>query len=98
MSRCPKCDSEDIRRSRTKTRWERWRKDITGKRPYRCMACRWRGWMLVRVGESHDRSQTQSTAPDPPNLRGTLLARPAPRQLDPKELDRFRSAPGKDET
>ena len=44
MQQCPKCQSKDIHRSRSTSRWERWRKDITGKRLYRCRACNWRGW------------------------------------------------------
>ena len=63
------------------------------------MACRWRGWMLIRVGENQDtRSRAQSKAAEPPNLGGTLLARPEPQRLDPKQLDRFHGAPGEDET
>jgi len=90
---CPKCNSTKLRRSPTRNRWERWRKEITGKRPYRCRTCQWRGWKPIGPletdsqigGERHD-------APEPPNLRGTPLARQdASRSLDLKELDRFHS-------
>ena len=32
MSYCPKCHSTKLRPSPTRSWWERWRKDITGKR------------------------------------------------------------------
>jgi hypothetical protein len=44
LKKCPKCRSKDVHRSRTKSRWESWRKAIMGKRPFRCRACGWRGW------------------------------------------------------
>jgi len=88
---CPKCHSTNLRRSRTRNRWERWRKEITGKRPYRCRACQWRGWKNTGLVEEAVRSsEARADAPEPPNLKGTLLARPDPRlSLDLKELDRF---------
>jgi len=42
--RCPKCKSESGHRSRTRSRWDEWRKIVTGKRPYRCGACGVRWW------------------------------------------------------
>lgn len=44
-------------------------------------------------------SQSRSrTAPEPLNLRGTLLARPDPRlEMDLKELDRFHASADKDD-
>lgn len=91
MPHCPKCHSTSLRRSPTRNRWERWRKEITGKRPYRCRACQWRGWKRIGIVEDELLSaQARAEAPDPPNLKGTFLARPDPRlQLDLKELDRF---------
>jgi hypothetical protein len=87
---CPKCHSTSLRRSPTRNRWERWRKEITGKRPYRCRACQWRGWKRIGTSEELQSPQARPDAPDPPNLKGTLLARSDPRlQLDLKELDRF---------
>ena len=88
MGHCPKCRSENLVRSRCKTRWERWRKQITGKRLYRCRACGWRGWHLnigAMLAGSH-----QSRVFDPPNLKGTMLAREDSRlQFDLKTLDEF---------
>lgn len=107
MTHCPKCKSSSIRKSPTRNRWERWRKEITSKRPYRCKACQWRGWMPIGLGEDIDQAAGQSrsnkptgtvAAPDPPNLRGTLLARPNPRlQFDVKTLDSFHTPSNKDD-
>ena len=41
---CPNCKSAAGHRSRSRSRWERWRKEITGKRPYRCDQCGQRWW------------------------------------------------------
>lgn len=89
MSHCPKCKSENLRRSRTRSRWERWRKEITGRRPYRCRACNWRGWLPIGVADTVEaREQARRKAADPPNLRGTALARTDPRlTFDVKQLD-----------
>jgi hypothetical protein len=53
--------------------------------------CRWRGWKAIGVGEADLRSSDGRPAPsDPPNLKGTLLARGDQRRgIDVKELDRF---------
>jgi len=92
MQKCPKCGSEVVHRSRTRNQWELWRKEITGKRPYRCHACDWRGWDVDR-GPQFDQDEieiaTEALAPDPPNLKGTSFARPDPPsvQLDLEKLD-----------
>lgn len=45
MLQCPTCGSGGaVHRSSARTWWERWRKRLTEKRPYRCHACGWRGW------------------------------------------------------
>ena len=41
---CRNCGSQRIYQSRTRTKWERVRRKLTGKRPFRCHACKWRGW------------------------------------------------------
>ena len=97
MSHCPLCKSDNIRRSRTRSRWERWRKEITGKRPYRCRECSWRGWLPVGLGDTLE-ARSRRDAPDPPNLRGTLLARSNPRlTFDVKQLDEFHGPVNKDD-
>ena len=99
MPHCPNCNSTDLRRSHTRSRWERWRKEITGKRPYRCRACQWRGWKRIGLGDDAPSSTARAKVPDPPNLRGTALARHDSRaRIDLKELDRFHALNDKDET
>jgi predicted RNA-binding Zn-ribbon protein involved in translation (DUF1610 family) len=44
MTTCPSCGSTRVFRSKTRTAVERWRRQFTMKRPYRCHACNWRGW------------------------------------------------------
>jgi predicted RNA-binding Zn-ribbon protein involved in translation (DUF1610 family) len=44
MTTCPSCGSNRVFRSKTRTAIERWRRQFTMKRPYRCHACNWRGW------------------------------------------------------
>ena len=75
MDTCPVCGSQRVFRSRTRTRFERLRRELTSKRPYRCHACNWRGWapdaMLVTsphaiVPEAAD-DVTEPPAP-PPDL------------------------------
>jgi len=41
MDKCPKCTSQKMHRSRTRSASER---KLTGKAPFRCDACGWRGW------------------------------------------------------
>src|SRR5688572_7983007 len=91
VSHCPNCKSKDLRLSHTRSRWERWRRDITGKRPYRCRACQWRGWKNAGLGEDAPTSTLRTNVPDPPNLRGTAFARPDSdtRKINLKDLDRF---------
>jgi DNA-directed RNA polymerase subunit RPC12/RpoP len=44
MTSCPSCGSRRVFRSKTRTALERFRRQFTMKRPYRCHACSWRGW------------------------------------------------------
>jgi predicted RNA-binding Zn-ribbon protein involved in translation (DUF1610 family) len=44
MDTCPACGSNRVFRSKTRTAFERFRRQFTLKRPYRCHACNWRGW------------------------------------------------------
>ena len=43
MPNCRKCGSK-TQRSRVRGVWERVRKHLTYRRPYRCHNCEWRGW------------------------------------------------------
>jgi predicted RNA-binding Zn-ribbon protein involved in translation (DUF1610 family) len=44
MDICPKCHSQRVHRSRIRSAIERARRALTGKAPFRCPACGWRGW------------------------------------------------------
>ena len=77
MQSCPKCQSKNIHRSRAKSRWEQWRTSLTGKRPFRCGMCKWRGWGVdpgPTFTEAEIERATRAIAPEPPNLKGTALA------------------------
>ena len=77
MQLCPKCKSDDIHRSHARTRVEEWRKQITGKRLYRCRACGWRGWGVElgpRFGEGDTQLATRAMAPEPPTLTETIFS------------------------
>jgi hypothetical protein len=92
MQHCPRCTSERLHFSRTKSKWEEWRKELTGKRPYRCRDCHWRGWAPdsgPRFSRDQIESASRALAPDPPNLKETPLARATrwPQEVDLFKLD-----------
>jgi len=81
MQQCPKCQSNDIRRSRSRGSWEIWRKQVTSKRPHRCNVCGWRGW-----GPFEPLVQPPSTRPCPL----VRFDEPGFTDEDPlRQLDRF---------
>ena len=41
---CPRCGGA-AHRSRTRSWFERVRRSVTGRVPYRCRLCNWRGWL-----------------------------------------------------
>jgi hypothetical protein len=98
MPHCPNCKSKSVRRSRSRSQWERWRKAITHKLLYRCRNCNWRGWRAPEYNDDdHETDHSRATAPEPPNLRGTPLARhDTGVHVDLKELDRFFGDPAED--
>jgi hypothetical protein len=83
---CRNCKSDRVHRSRTRGRWERWRKQITGKVAFRCPDCGWRGWTTDT--ESMIVVTAPVTIPEPPNLRGSALARTERAVINLEELDR----------
>lgn len=92
MRECPRCKSPDIHRSRSRSKWEAWRKEITGKRLYRCAACGWRGWGIDRgphFGDAQRQTAERAVAPEPPNLQEMALAREERwvSEFNPKALD-----------
>ena len=62
-------------RSRSKNRWELWRKEITRKRPFRCRRCAWRGWALDDGTFRRDGAAIRARAPEGPVLKETPFAR-----------------------
>ena len=94
MHQCPKCNSIDVHRSRAKSAWESVRRDITGKRPFRCRACGWRGWGIdqgPRPGDVQRELAGGALAPDPSSLTGTAPGRDTRRHrgIDLAELDKL---------
>lgn len=53
MENCPKCESKRVHRSRTRGVLERVRRNLTGKAPFRCPDCGWRGWAFDFGGVNH---------------------------------------------
>ena len=51
---CPRCGSQDIHHSRLRTWLERARWRLTGRVPYRCHDCEWRGWRSEPVAVAGD--------------------------------------------
>lgn len=49
MPKCPSCQSETVYRSRTRPGWERWRREVTLKVPFRCHDCGRRFWRPDRA-------------------------------------------------
>jgi hypothetical protein len=45
---CPACQAS-THRSRARSWVERVRRQLTGRAPFRCSACGWRGWRVDRV-------------------------------------------------
>jgi hypothetical protein len=41
---CPRCGDDRVHHSRLKSAIERLRCRLTGRVPFRCHACDWRGW------------------------------------------------------
>jgi hypothetical protein len=67
MQQCPKCHSNRVNRSRSKTFLERLRRQFTMKRLFRCEACGWRGWGVETEANADRRDQVPSELP-PPDL------------------------------
>ena len=74
MTTCPACGSKRVFRSKTRSAFERFRRQFTMKRPYRCHACNWRGWapdgtQAVAPGDVLD---TPSAPPDLASIDSAL--------------------------
>jgi predicted RNA-binding Zn-ribbon protein involved in translation (DUF1610 family) len=66
MTVCPACGSKRIFRSKTRSTFERFRRQFTIKRPYRCHHCAWRGWAAdgAQVVSPEDAIDAASPPPD----------------------------------
>jgi hypothetical protein len=62
---CPKCGSPRVHRSRTRTIWERFRKNLTHDRIHRCHGCGWRGWGPVTSEPVRPKDQPDHVRPAP---------------------------------
>ena len=67
MQTCPACGSNRVFRSKTRTAIERFRRQFTLKRPYRCHACNWRGW-APDSAQAVAPADVLDTATPPPDL------------------------------
>lgn len=67
MTSCPSCGSTRVFRSKTRTALERFRRQFTMKRPYRCHACNWRGWAPDGMQAVAPQDGLDAAA-EPPNL------------------------------
>jgi UDP-GlcNAc:undecaprenyl-phosphate GlcNAc-1-phosphate transferase len=64
---CTQCGSSRLHRSRSRTRLEKWWKQVTSKRLHQCPSCHWRGWRLPEMQPSSERSLAVGV-PAPPDL------------------------------
>jgi hypothetical protein len=88
MNVCPICHSGVVNRSRSRGWWEKCRKAVTGKRPFRCGACAWRGWSVDLGQETGLRSD--APPPEPSGLAATGFARDDRRRdVDFDAIDAF---------
>jgi hypothetical protein len=46
---CPKCGSQRVRLSRLRSIFERLRRAVTEKQPYRCHGCNYRAWYAIQL-------------------------------------------------
>jgi hypothetical protein len=67
MTTCPECGSNRVFRSKTRTAFERFRRQFTMKRPYRCHHCNWRGWAADGTQAVSPQDVLDSATP-PPDL------------------------------
>ena len=84
---CPICSSSKVHRSHTRFPWESARRKLTGKRPYRCRQCGWRGWDH-EIGPGS--GEFEIAADSASNMPGhTLQTRERIERLSEFDLDRI---------
>lgn len=69
MNRCPSCTSARIYPSRLRSQFERLRRALTDRQPYRCHACGSRAWSVIDV-------PNDQTDASPDDLRTGVSAKP----------------------
>lgn len=67
MQTCPGCNSNRVHRSRAKTFLERFRRQFSMKRLFRCDACGWRGWGM-ETERTVTAAQMRTADSPPPDL------------------------------
>jgi len=67
MNRCPVCGSSRVFRSKCRGTLERFRRQFTSKRPYRCHACDYRWWTTDASGAMSPKDVVVAAAV-PPDL------------------------------
>jgi hypothetical protein len=87
MESCPKCQSMRVHVSRTRSRFERIRRSITGKSPFRCSECGWRGWAFD-FSSAQSRTEGVDVATAEPNLAALDAAIERNAASDDVDLDR----------
>jgi len=60
---CPRCGGV-AHRSRTRWWFERVRRSVTGRVPYRCRQCDWRGWLEHVGGSSRTKGEVRRELTD----------------------------------
>ncbi|HNV01946.1 MAG TPA: hypothetical protein PLE61_07535 [Vicinamibacterales bacterium] len=81
MEACPACGSRRVYRSRTRSVFERIRRQVTTKRPFRCHNCNWRGWVAEAARLVTPR-QPAKASPPPPDLSAVDSALDGPAKRD----------------
>jgi hypothetical protein len=81
---CPACGSGQMRPLPTRTKWELWRRTLTGKRLFRCSDCKRHSWTLDQ-GPTH-RGPVYLPEPGEPGAIG--LGQDRRSSLDLTTLDR----------
>jgi predicted RNA-binding Zn-ribbon protein involved in translation (DUF1610 family) len=68
MDKCPSCGSTRVFRSKTRSAFERFRRQLTLKHPFRCHACGWRGWAAESLRTTAGPGEVVGPPAPPPDL------------------------------
>jgi predicted RNA-binding Zn-ribbon protein involved in translation (DUF1610 family) len=84
MDKCPACGSHRVFRSKTRSAFERFRRQLTLKHPYRCHGCGWRGWAAESLHAAAGPSEVVGPPVPPPDLAAIDMALGSARE-EPRE-------------